>query len=116
MAFQDFGLTLAVPLNSEVKPLKRSYLVTGGCGFVGRHMIKGLIQSDVAKSICIVDDLSTGRHPEVWMPSSAKRDNCKYSLNGVEIEFLHQDLRDYLRHQETSGTASHFSDVIHLAS
>lgn len=40
-------------------------LVTGGCGFVGRHLIKRLVDESPAE-VWIVDDLSTGRSPESW--------------------------------------------------
>ena len=44
---------------------QKRFLVTGGCGFVGRHLIARLAQ-DEPDEIWIVDDLSTGLHPERW--------------------------------------------------
>ena len=43
----------------------KKILVTGGCGFVGRHLIAQLFQEQ-GSEIWVVDDLSTGRHPATW--------------------------------------------------
>lgn len=43
----------------------KKILVTGGCGFVGRHLIKRLVDESPSE-IWIVDDLSTGRGLERW--------------------------------------------------
>jgi nucleoside-diphosphate-sugar epimerase len=43
----------------------RKVLVTGGCGFVGRHFIADLAQEEGVENHAI-DDLSTGQHPLCW--------------------------------------------------
>jgi nucleoside-diphosphate-sugar epimerase len=43
----------------------KTILVTGGCGFVGRHLIARLARED-AHAIWVIDDLSTGRPPTDW--------------------------------------------------
>jgi nucleoside-diphosphate-sugar epimerase len=43
----------------------RTILVTGGCGFVGRHLIARLAQEEGVE-IHVIDDLSTGQHPSRW--------------------------------------------------
>jgi GDP-L-fucose synthase len=45
--------------------MAKKILVTGGCGFVGRHLVKKLSQ-DPENIITIIDDLSTGLHPGAW--------------------------------------------------
>ena len=45
-------------------------LVTGGCGFVGRNLVRSLLE-DCAE-IWIIDDLSTGVHPDRWLPERSK--------------------------------------------
>lgn len=35
------------------------FLVTGGCGFIGSHLVDSLIED--GHSVCVVDDLSTGK-------------------------------------------------------
>jgi GDP-L-fucose synthase len=39
-------------------------LVSGGCGFVGRHFVKWLLDHDY--TVTVVDNLSTGLAPERW--------------------------------------------------
>lgn len=45
--------------------MSKKILVTGGCGFVGRHLVKRL-SADAQNEITIIDDLSTGRKIEEW--------------------------------------------------
>ena len=40
----------------------RTALVTGGAGFIGRHVVKSLLEKDYF--VHIVDDLSNGIKPE----------------------------------------------------
>jgi len=49
-------------MNSEARPA----LVTGGCGFVGRHVTRRLLAEGY--TVWLVDDLSSGRHPDGWLP------------------------------------------------
>ncbi len=48
-----------------MKSSKRNILITGGCGFVGRHLLARLSR-EAASEFWVVDDLSTGKHPETW--------------------------------------------------
>jgi GDP-L-fucose synthase len=75
-------------------------LVTGGCGFVGRHLILRLL-SEGLDVVCI-DPLSPGtgaRHPDLWQRFSASR-----------FTFMEQDCRDFF-----SRSYGHFDYVFHLA-
>lgn len=45
--------------------MKKNILVTGGCGFVGRHLLARLFQ-EKWDEIWVIDDLSTGLHPATW--------------------------------------------------
>ena len=48
----------------------KTHLVSGGCGFVGRNMVKRLFKSTNDR-IVFVDDLSVGTHPDTWIDEKA---------------------------------------------
>lgn len=70
-------------------------LVTGGCGFVGRHLTRRLLQ--LGHQVWIIDNLSTGRIPEDLV-------SCG------KIVFLQEDIREALK-----VSLPHFDYVFHLA-
>jgi len=55
------------------------YLVTGGAGFIGSHIVEWLVRE--GKSVRVIDDLSTGRRENI-------------ALFSGEIEFIEGDVRD----------------------
>ncbi len=57
----------------------RLYLVTGGAGFIGSHIVEELVRR--GERVRVVDNLSTG-----------KRENLQHLMG--EIEFMEGDLRD----------------------
>ncbi|NTW09249.1 MAG: SDR family NAD(P)-dependent oxidoreductase [Anaerolineaceae bacterium] len=59
------------------------YLVTGGAGFIGSHLVRALLQEGA--QVRILDDLSTGR-----------REN----IEGLNAEVVEGDLRDPTRVNE----------------
>ncbi len=67
---------------------RRRYLVTGGCGFIGSHLVDRLIADGAA--VRVLDDLSTGTranlHPaaELVVGDVADRDTLRASLAGVD--------------------------------
>jgi len=86
-------------------------LVTGGCGFVGRHLVLRLLRD--GHSVLVVDALTTGRQPEDWVPVE-HRDS---------FTFLNMDVRRFFRFhldsaawEKAMGAAPpSFSEVYHLA-
>lgn len=69
--------------------------VTGGCGFVGRHLVDRLLK--LGHDIWIVDDLSVGLHPDQWLGLRASRTTDegglkKYFVAGQTITFRQEDL------------------------
>jgi nucleoside-diphosphate-sugar epimerase len=101
------------------------HLVSGGCGFVGRNMVKRLLQTTQDK-VFMVDDLSIGRHPSEWLPNFVSTKNQDLEVIGAEgrLFFWKGDFRNllfYMRQQpryiqEKYGIEfERFADVFHFA-
>ena len=101
------------------------HLVSGGCGFVGRNVVKRILQSSEDK-VFVVDDLSTGFHPSHWLQDATSHKNKDLEIIGEDerILFWHGDLRIFLRNllsspdflKENYGLSiERFSDVHHFA-
>lgn len=82
--------------------LNNPSLVTGGCGFVGRNLVRKLLKSQTKGDIVIVDDLSTGRMPEEWISVNYEKlsisDNTSiYNLiNDKKVVFIKDDFLNVL--------------------
>ncbi len=74
------------------------HIVTGGCGFVGRNMVKRLFKT-TEDVIIFVDDLSVGWDPEKWLDESLQRSEGEVSFYGVDsrLVFIQDDIRNVLR-------------------
>jgi len=93
----------------------RPTLVTGGCGFVGRHMVLRLLEE--GRTVWVVDDLSAGKHPSCWLP-----EDCDPTTG--QMTFIQADVRDFFRDyflrpsshlpQLQPGSPA-FGDVFHFA-
>lgn len=74
-------------------------LVTGGCGFVGRHVVNRLI--GMGKDIIIIDDLSIGLNPSGWLREDFKEtmiDDHTFIYDGkVKIIFRQEDFATFIR-------------------
>lgn len=82
---------------------KMTALVTGGCGFVGRHMVRRLLSLGYA--VTVVDNLSSGLAPEMWPV------HLRIPANKVNnFTFLRADIRDYMR-----MATPRFDLICHLA-
>jgi nucleoside-diphosphate-sugar epimerase len=82
---------------------KDKALVTGGCGFVGRHFVKRLLS--MGYHVTVVDDLSTGIHPSRW-PAHLKFN----STDDKSFLFCHADFREF-----TKSAEPNYDLIIHLA-
>lgn len=100
--------------------MRKPIFVTGGCGFVGRHLIKKLINR--GDSVWILDNLFTGQHPDKWLvgfEKTAKENYLSYRKNGLEVVFINEDAVDFFSDQIKKNhkiELPEFSDVFHLAS
>jgi UDP-glucose 4-epimerase len=95
-------------------------LITGGCGFVGRHLVSKLCARH--DRLFIVDDLSTGQHPSTWLRgfSANRRGELEVFGNGdTTVHFLRADAIDFFW-RELNGqpalAADEITEVYHLAS
>ena len=61
----------------------KSFLVTGGAGFIGSNIVRYLIKNN-AKKVYVIDDLSNG-----------KVSNLNEFVNNDKFEFIESDIRDY---------------------
>src|SRR5258708_2749438 len=76
-------------------------LITGGCGFVGRRFVKKF--TEMGWHVTVVDDLSTGLHPDKWAPVVRLTEEQRGRLL-----FLRMDARDYFR----DPTTEHRYDLV----
>ncbi|HEY4954147.1 MAG TPA: NAD-dependent epimerase/dehydratase family protein [Gemmatimonadaceae bacterium] len=82
---------------------RKRALVTGGCGFVGRHFVRWLLNHDYA--VTVVDDLSTGLAPHAWPRHLRVTDEQR-----KRFTFHHGDFRDYAKE-----AIADFDLIVHLA-
>ena len=101
------------------------HLVSGGCSFIGRNMIKRLYQT-TNDAILFIDDLLTGEHPSNWLDLEEVGNNQDIAIFGEDerLLFLQDNFSNWLAAmtenpqylQEKYGLAIHkFKDVFHFA-
>lgn len=73
-------------------------LVTGGCGFVGRHLVGRLLE--MGHEVWIIDDLSTGLHPTSWLRQPGQTDGSPRVLTfpGARgcVKFIREDVAVFM--------------------
>ncbi|MCF1190812.1 NAD-dependent epimerase/dehydratase family protein [Mangrovimonas sp. AS39] len=103
----------------------KTHLISGGCGFVGRNMVKRLY-NNTDDRIVFIDDLSVGTHPDTWLKIPKLK-----TINGLEVYgeeerllFLKADFRKVLNaleqdpdffNTEFNLNIDRFADVFHFA-
>lgn len=99
---------------------ERLCLITGGCGFVGRHLIAKL--QNRHERLFIVDDLSTGRHPKEWLSGYTHESKGRVDVfvrGRSTIRFAKSDAIDFFW-RELSGegvlAGEEIAEAYHLAS
>jgi UDP-glucose 4-epimerase len=103
-------------------------LITGACGFVGRNLVRSLLAD--CEELWLVDDLSTGTHPDTWLPAmlpgaegSGERPR-EYAVGTQKVRFFEADVISLLGPSIGVGAQSprdevdwpRFSQAFHLAS
>ncbi|MDP3999614.1 MAG: NAD(P)-dependent oxidoreductase [bacterium] len=75
-------------------------LITGGCGFVGRHLVNKLLSE--GSDVWIIDNLFSGKHPDAWLSESYK----------PKVHFVQENLVEFLNN---NSDWPYFDEVYHLA-
>lgn len=83
--------------NSEANQLRA--LVTGGCGFIGSHLVDALVEA--GHDVRVLDNLSTGR-----------RSNIQENMDRGSVDFVEADIQDSVAVDEAMIHRTH---VFHLA-
>ena len=80
----------------------KTHLISGGCGFVGRNMVKRLYKNTTDR-ILFIDNLSVGKHPSEWLGIPLKRPltSLKYMERMSALCFIKEDFRVYLKQVST---------------
>lgn len=94
-------------------------LVTGGCGFVGRHLTKRLLSENY--DVWLIDNLSTGKPPPHWLPtpntaSIKDRRRTVYRHGAATTTFIKADCLTFFTELSQSARAVPvFDKIFHLA-
>jgi nucleoside-diphosphate-sugar epimerase len=67
------------------------YLVTGGAGFIGSHLVEELLRR--GHRVRVADNLSTGKRANFAAAIEAAR--ASHAVNGSSVEFIKGDLADH---------------------
>jgi UDP-glucose 4-epimerase len=75
----------------------KTHLITGGCGFVGRNMVKRLFQTTNDK-IIFIDNLLVGTHPDTWLNAPKGRSEPKYATYANDrLLYIEDDARNVIK-------------------
>ncbi len=91
--------TVLLSLDFVIKRGEMKYLITGGAGFIGSHLVDSLVLA--GHSVCVLDDLSTGRHSNL----------CSHD-GKLEVEFV---LGSILNESLVDDVVRRSDVVLHLA-
>jgi len=101
------------------------HLVSGGCSFIGRNLVKRLYKT-TKDIILFIDNLSTGAPPSTWLDVEQVGNKEDIAIFGPEerLLFLQDDFRNWLSAMTTNPKyleekyglmVNQFSDVFHFA-
>ena len=83
------------------------FLITGGAGFIGSHLVDCLLASDV-EHLTVVDDFNDFYDPDI------KRDNIRDHLKDQRYQLAEVDIRDRAALDQALA-GKHFDCIVHLA-
>lgn len=98
--------------------MKKSILITGGCGFVGRNVVRKLMDKE---DLWILDDLSIGRHPGTWLPKEyvikkTGKNLVEFVRKKQKIHFIKGDAIEIFSDEVKRKSLPVFETVFHFAS
>ena len=85
----------------------KNFLITGGAGFIGSHLVDRLLATNV-EHITVVDDFNDFYNPEI------KRDNIRHHLEDARYQLAEVDIRDQ-KALEQALANKQFDCIVHLA-
>ena len=74
-------------IKEYLKNTKKSFLLTGGAGFIGSNILEALLS--LGQKVIVVDDLSTGYQKNIDEVVNNVGENAK------DFKFIKGDIRDY---------------------
>src|SRR5438094_4424196 len=86
---------------------KQRFLITGGAGFIGSHLVDRLLDANPARLV-VVDDFDDFYDPQI------KRANVAAHLKHPAYRLVEADIRDYQALKQIFGEEV-FDAIIHLA-
>jgi UDP-glucose 4-epimerase len=103
----------------------KTHLISGGCGFVGRNMVKRLYKT-TSDNILFIDDLSVGTHPSTWLtePLTDEKNEVQFYGNDKRLIYIETDFREFVMEMAKSPeyiktryglNIDKFADVFHFA-
>ncbi len=95
------------PVDLCYKVVVKNFLVTGGAGFIGSHLVDRLLSTNVAQ-ITVVDDFNDFYAPEI------KRQNIHEQRKDPRYTLVAADIRDS-RALEAVFNENRFDCIVHLA-
>ena len=89
------------------KGLMKNFLITGGAGFIGSHLVDRLLATDIER-ITVIDDFNDFYDPSI------KRANIREHLNDPRYTIAEVDIRDRSALEQVFKN-NNFDCIVHLA-